>query len=1477
MDENCSINSSIHEEVIPRWGYQNYTDGEPPLGFFKNAPPEALALFSTELGQKPRRFDKTYLDAPREIFPWDQHQIQSAVDELKANCWDYRKYLIRPTAYLDLYNYFDDYTLWHMGVQNAWNEWIGALLKDEEARHALYEWNTYADSDILNILDAEDIADVLGMDGWYSPIARQLLHEAHLHLRNGTYIPPSPNNQISAVEATVKDEDIYPFTAQRFLGGKSPYGYVARRLRAYERTLMGNPIKPKVEPKSCVVNGICIADGTSATAAKASSQPTGGSSKPPQLECKKTSTMPPKINEVVATFTKDLHDQVEQVAARIVQENRRKAEETRGHTSQQPNSEMRVRPSDPFRPAPTTEIYYDYPPVDGMCNPGIPGKNPDNAPRKAAQGVPDGPPMGRLDYFLNFTHPTSTSGQFVGYSNPHISDGTHVVPDNQYFANRDLEGDRDDGQNTTALESHRERSYPHLHVPGDAPRNGHESSEGIPSSPWRSQSGLTGSSRQVKQGSNLVRMSCKDAAPVVPAGRVSHGDRYPFGLSDTKASHHGHHMSGSKEHSSAQFGKATKHNRFQQNMAERAPNQTGKAGTQNPAAFQNRSQVEQRHYPSNYDEDDVPLRVRKQRGTFVARINQAGASCDYQGPSPQVPNCTTEPSSGYPYPSPYAHFFRRPDHKTQYGQKTQEVAQFRSRSPDDTDNEQYSGNRPTVALQVDSIHTQRQQLSRGHPNPLASHPVIEFVLPPRQRLDISPEPSEQTSTEPFPPYVEPTGDTDSQAEISSTIQRFFYGGHGAVAQNQADSVSTTDTLAWSDEPILRDSCGGSPLNPRATEFTAFNASARSNAGSNRGHPSPSNESPLQPKLSPATADSSNSKAPMSCPAYEVGTQTSRPKAQSTPVVANLPSLLDDTPTLAPQQVVLNGTDDHEPDQAGRAGEGESSVEPDAPVKLGKLDKGKDVLPASQPGKDQSQRDSVSPPHSYDNEFPELVPSGSQGQKNKGVPSKMAEENVWHRGTIPMSVKTKTIEPETGGGDGEGASLSVTHPITSTIGDVRPAHGISTPEPSQSSTSGTVKSETHQEPEPVIITNPNAYNSDVSNSEAEPLASDKETQITVSDSIRNMEPSQGVESPSKEPQTPFHHEKSEHANDSMSAADLVMERRADVVDELVDTKHSNSPEFRVFTTQGQPNRFADRIYIGASDPMSPIQTGRSWPTVISTPSQESEEEEAEAESDSKMVSSTSSETKGTTGTMNTAMAKTKEKPAASSIHPNLKADGDDADATSMAAGTTTANNAVANPKHKGKKPHKKKLLKAKNKQAAALASAAAAAAIAEAQEPTLTSENFPDPGTVNDPEGPKYLDAPPPDHNAWNQKGKVATAPSPSATKVEAVDASSAGCGVSSPSAPTPTGDPKPTSPPANDLKSGTTTSTGSNNNANKKKKKNNKNKNKKQQQPNQQKELGVQAEALQNVTKAGAKNVKEAATGHDVPEELREGDARKGG
>ncbi|RGP67206.1 hypothetical protein FLONG3_8601 [Fusarium longipes] len=99
---------------------QTYLEDYLPVGFYKNPPPEAGAIFSTENGARPfRRMEQ--LMPQRRIHLWNKDEIQSVCNSLRRLYWDHMKSMQKPYCWDDLWSYFDTFDLYNYGAMNLWN------------------------------------------------------------------------------------------------------------------------------------------------------------------------------------------------------------------------------------------------------------------------------------------------------------------------------------------------------------------------------------------------------------------------------------------------------------------------------------------------------------------------------------------------------------------------------------------------------------------------------------------------------------------------------------------------------------------------------------------------------------------------------------------------------------------------------------------------------------------------------------------------------------------------------------------------------------------------------------------------------------------------------------------------------------------------------------------------------------------------------------------------------------------------------------------------------------------------------------------------------------------------------------------------------------------------------------------------------------------------------------------------------------
>lgn len=162
-----------------RWTYVHVVNGviiDPHVGFYRNPPPNAKCRWSTDDGKRqPNNFDKAHMNMPpRQLWLWDDNELQTVADKYKQTFWQDLKSLTRPNTFHDLYEFFDSATLWENGAYNLWNlmnmlvteahqrwpavlaywkkeidEWVHALLYEwpgcEDNQNALKQWNGHSD------------------------------------------------------------------------------------------------------------------------------------------------------------------------------------------------------------------------------------------------------------------------------------------------------------------------------------------------------------------------------------------------------------------------------------------------------------------------------------------------------------------------------------------------------------------------------------------------------------------------------------------------------------------------------------------------------------------------------------------------------------------------------------------------------------------------------------------------------------------------------------------------------------------------------------------------------------------------------------------------------------------------------------------------------------------------------------------------------------------------------------------------------------------------------------------------------------------------------------------------------------------------------------------------------------------------------------------------------------------------------------
>ncbi|KAK6066080.1 hypothetical protein SCUP234_12265 [Seiridium cupressi] len=405
----------------PTWGFGKYTDAEPPMQFFTDAPTTTPAYFSTQYGRKARRFNAGF-PPHRRIFAWSAAQIQTAVDHIGEHCWQVRKSIPKPDHYGILHIYWDPFDLWHMGVQNAWNvlnsmywetqqilptllarvrqvieEWCWGLLSDQARRQRFFYWQPQQNSDFLRVFEGTELVGIQGIDIWYLPLVRDVLAQTHHDLHTGAW------------QERIASQPEPPQDSQENISAK---------VEAIEKAAFGITSIPAVQTGNKTVSGVCVVDGTSATAAQVLRQKANSGGADP------SSSLPsPCAGRMIqAAIKTDIRESLEEEslvddaqaashtdseigATTIVKDNTQKAEPSqraarlsdreRNPSSSTDKSTKIAFDDHPLRPRPTGTIYHDRPPT-------IENEIGDqdqvflnNAPRTAATGSLDGPLLGR--------------------------------------------------------------------------------------------------------------------------------------------------------------------------------------------------------------------------------------------------------------------------------------------------------------------------------------------------------------------------------------------------------------------------------------------------------------------------------------------------------------------------------------------------------------------------------------------------------------------------------------------------------------------------------------------------------------------------------------------------------------------------------------------------------------------------------------------------------------------------------------------------------------------------------------------------------------------------------------------------------------------------------------------------------------------------------------------------------------------------
>lgn len=125
-------------QILWRWGNTSNNRGVPmpTMAYYFSMPEDARCVFSlNDQITKPRLFDR--LGCPdREPVAWDSNRIEREAQSLRNKYPEEALKVFRPSAWEDLYLYFDPHDLW---LQGAWNLWcVIDLLGEQNAEPGFF-------------------------------------------------------------------------------------------------------------------------------------------------------------------------------------------------------------------------------------------------------------------------------------------------------------------------------------------------------------------------------------------------------------------------------------------------------------------------------------------------------------------------------------------------------------------------------------------------------------------------------------------------------------------------------------------------------------------------------------------------------------------------------------------------------------------------------------------------------------------------------------------------------------------------------------------------------------------------------------------------------------------------------------------------------------------------------------------------------------------------------------------------------------------------------------------------------------------------------------------------------------------------------------------------------------------------------------------------------------------------------------------
>ncbi|KAI0185537.1 hypothetical protein EV127DRAFT_473443 [Xylaria flabelliformis] len=284
-----AVKDALAKAGAPRYKSE-FQEGEPPVEFFTQVPPNSTAVFSTLFATRPFRL----VDNPtreREGHYWWAAEIQRVCDELRRNLPDVCRRIETPRSYWDLYKYFDAYDIYYRGAQNLWNvintlvfenEYAQRIVENEQKmdierfmplfehlasellrrpgiQTKLLTWDRKRQQDVLKVLTTYELQTFEGYEKYpdhFLGAIRAIFIRCYENFHKGT---SSLASYLAPISGPITN-----FAALKELAS----------LRCYLQSIKisDDPFMDKFAIPNKIINGIVIVDGTSETAARKARQ-----------------------------------------------------------------------------------------------------------------------------------------------------------------------------------------------------------------------------------------------------------------------------------------------------------------------------------------------------------------------------------------------------------------------------------------------------------------------------------------------------------------------------------------------------------------------------------------------------------------------------------------------------------------------------------------------------------------------------------------------------------------------------------------------------------------------------------------------------------------------------------------------------------------------------------------------------------------------------------------------------------------------------------------------------------------------------------------------------------------------------------------------------------------------------------------------------------------------------------------------------